>query len=627
MKLLNIFKKNENDNNEISKLDTLTKLIIENSDDTYLKKYVSDEKYLDDFSLLKEDDYCYLLQELYHDKMEKTKDDLKKYYDTIVFKDQDIEFFRRVINLYLKNKTLFQKKSVLDLINCFENKQIVFKLYNLLKERDWDNAINLIVYIHMSRPFFVSEAAFFSRILVLDSTLECSKKEDCENIIQEFSIEDKKSFGIYDIDEQKLVELDEKLRLVNLQFTDLKIQADKIINEINTTGNNAALEISKLISKETKEYQDKYNEVKNLLDNILKESSQLGDSYIEKIKTLGDKYLSLIDTRIPDSIKMVEELDKKIDTLSKKQNIVSGYNIISSKKIETSYGTIKVNPFLNKDIEVEKRYKMAIDAKSKDEVYHAKFDDILKLIITGFHPMLVGPSGVGKTYSIRQISKLLNLPLYNIGFVADEHEKITGFIDAAGNYHATDFYKAFKYGGLCFFDEIDNSESKALIELNKILERTGYLEYIFPNGERLQASPNFVVVAASNTWGDGANLKYTAREMLDSATLERFIIEAYNRDSTQEKNILKGYDEYYKFALAYRGQLENHPAIRTEISTGSLYSIRDFLDAGIYTDEKIFEYIFRKNIDISVLRNIYDNLSDVQDTNLGKVLKKVINNE
>lgn len=618
---INIFKKR--DVSEPSRLELMLN-IIENSNLDYLKEYVSSQKYINDFSLFKEEDYCFLLEKLFEDKNKNTISMFKKYYDIVVFKYADIEVFKKFVNLYLKNSELFKREEVLNLINCFENKQILFSIYDLFGKLDLEIIKDLILYIKLARPYFVSEEALYSKIQIVVDDLKLAG--DNEKFIQSILSEDKKAFGIYDIDDAKLIELDEKLSEINLQVTNLEFKSDKINNDITSKGNNAVNEIAQIITKETQEYQKKYNEVKRLLDSILEESRLLGSSYINKIKSIGDKYLSLLDQKIPMALKEVEKINQKINALSRNERIFNISAMPVSNTFETSYGKVNVNPFLDPSIAVEKRYKLALDAK-KDEVYHAKFDDILKLIITGFHPMLVGPSGVGKTYSVRQLSKILNLPLYNIGFVADEHEKITGFIDATGNYQATDFYKAFKYGGLCFFDEIDNSESKALIELNKILERTGYLEYIFPNGERLQANPNFVVIAASNTWGDGANLKYTSREMMDSATLERFIIEPYDRDSKQEANILKGYEDYYKFALVFREQLKNHPNIRSDISTGSLYSIRDFLNSGLYTDEKIFEYIFKKNIDISVLRNIYDNLDEVQDTNLGKVLKKVIKYE
>ena len=42
--------------------------------------------------------------------------------------------------------------------------------------------------------------------------------------------------------------------------------------------------------------------------------------------------------------------------------------------------------------------------------------------------------------------------------IASNEFKLTGFIDAGGTYRDTEFYKAFKNGGLFFLDEIDNSD-------------------------------------------------------------------------------------------------------------------------------------------------------------------------
>lgn len=620
MGILDIFKKQ--DETDMNALDVLIDKI-KKSDSTYLKEYVENRKYLDDFSLFNEENYYYLLQKLFECKDKTLLELVKKYYDGLVFSEEDIEVFKRVFDLCIQNNELFSNDTILGLAYQFSNKKILLRIYDILCNLDSDKASLVVSYIIVSRPYFVSEEAFLSRVEELKVLSKSISKKKFEEVIIFSKNEDQKQFGIYDIDEKKLKEFDEKIQEMNLEFNSLKIKLAKINNGIFILKSDVKREFTELLKKETKEYEEKYNNVKKMLDRILEESSSLGDSYIEKIRSVGEEYLSLLEKIIPESVKKVEQLNNNINKLTKQPELTPN---VCFNQIKLDSGTATVSSFLDTSIKAKKRYKMALEAKNKDEVYHVKYDDVLKLIITGFHPMLVGPSGVGKTYSVRQIAKQLNLPLYNIGFVSDEHEKITGFIDASGNYQETDFYRAFKYGGICFFDEIDNSESKALIELNKILERTGYLDYIFPNGERVKAHPNFVVVAASNTWGDGSSLKYTAREMLDSSTLERFIRETYDRDEVQEKNILKGYENYYEFAIAFREQLKNHPSIRTDISTGSLYSIRDFLNSGIYTDEKIFEYVFRKNIDITILRNIYSNLSDAKDTNLGKVLEKVIRN-
>lgn len=130
---------------------------------------------------------------------------------------------------------------------------------------------------------------------------------------------------------------------------------------------------------------------------------------------------------------------------------------------------------------------------------------------------LVGEAGTGKNYTLQKIAEEMNLEFYYTNSVQDEF-KLTGFIDAAGDYHSTEFYKAFVNGGMFFLDELDASIPQTLVLLNSAIAN-GYYE--FPTGKKF-VNENFRVVAAGNTLGNGADEKYTGRLVLDQATLDRF---------------------------------------------------------------------------------------------------------
>ena len=65
----------------------------------------------------------------------------------------------------------------------------------------------------------------------------------------------------------------------------------------------------------------------------------------------------------------------------------------------------------------------------------------------------------------KKIAEELDLEFYFTNSIQQEY-KITGFIDAGGKYHETEFYKAFKNGGLFFLDELDASIPEYLILYN-----------------------------------------------------------------------------------------------------------------------------------------------------------------
>lgn len=194
------------------------------------------------------------------------------------------------------------------------------------------------------------------------------------------------------------------------------------------------------------------------------------------------------------------------------------------------------------------------------EVKHSKFEMIKACIENDIPVYLAGPAGSGKNYTLEQISWELGLEFYFTNSVQQEY-KLTGFIDAGGQYHETEFYKAFKNGGIFFLDEMDASIPEVLVLLNAAIANR-YFE--FPNG-KIKAHKNFRVVAAGNTVGSGADEMYTGRLVLDQATLDRFAIIDFGYDRNIEMHIAKGNKELVDFIEALRTESEKN-GIRTTFS-------------------------------------------------------------
>lgn len=98
--------------------------------------------------------------------------------------------------------------------------------------------------------------------------------------------------------------------------------------------------------------------------------------------------------------------------------------------------------------------------------------------------------------------------------------ELEGFVNAAGEYESTEFFKAFTEGGIFMFDEIDGTAAEVLIAFNAALAN-GY--YNFPKYGKVKAHENFIVIAAGNTTGRGASDTYNGRYQLDASTLDRFV--------------------------------------------------------------------------------------------------------
>lgn len=207
--------------------------------------------------------------------------------------------------------------------------------------------------------------------------------------------------------------------------------------------------------------------------------------------------------------------------------------------------------------EVKKKQKEVKKEEPKEdwnkEVKHSKFEMIKVCIENDIPVYLAGPAGSGKNYTLEQISWELGLEFYFTNSVQQEY-KLTGFIDAGGQYHETEFYKAFKNGGIFFLDEMDASIPEVLVLLNAAIANR-YFE--FPNG-KIKAHKNFRVVAAGNTVGSGADEMYTGRLVLDQATLDRFAIIDFGYDRNIEMHIAKGNKELVDFVEAIRTEAETN---------------------------------------------------------------------
>lgn len=173
---------------------------------------------------------------------------------------------------------------------------------------------------------------------------------------------------------------------------------------------------------------------------------------------------------------------------------------------------------------------------------HEKFETILSLVNADIPVFLTGPAGCGKNVLCQQTADALGQEFYFSNAVTQEY-KLTGFIDANGHYHETQFYKAFTGGGVFMLDEIDASTPEVLVILNAAIANR-YFD--FPTG-RFTAHENFRLVAAGNTYGTGADIEYTGRYQLDAASLDRFAIIEIDYDQNIEEVIAGGDKELVLF--------------------------------------------------------------------------------
>lgn len=180
-------------------------------------------------------------------------------------------------------------------------------------------------------------------------------------------------------------------------------------------------------------------------------------------------------------------------------------------------------------------------------VVHECFDKVLNLVNADIPVFLSGAAGTGKNVICKQIAESLGLDFYFTNAVTQEYQ-LKGFIDANGTYHETQFYKAFTQGGLFFLDEMDGSIPETLIILNSAIANR-YFD--FPTG-KIEANPNFRIVAAGNTVGTGADIEYTGRFQLDASSLDRFALIYVDYSKNIENAVTNANSELCEFARNFR---------------------------------------------------------------------------
>lgn len=285
------------------------------------------------------------------------------------------------------------------------------------------------------------------------------------------------------------------------------------------------------------------------LDPAKKVEEYVSETLDEQIRT---QLSAVIDEQI-DSLCTREAIDARLDESYRER-----FDLFVEKTATPQVNVIKLN-----DVEI---------ARTDAAFYHQKYEQVLTQVRLNEPVMLIGPAGSGKNYAVSQVAEALGLDMHYTNNASNEF-KLTGFIDAGGNYHETEFYRAFKYGGIFFLDEIDNSDPAALIVINSALAN-GYMA--FPN-ETIDVHPDFRCVAAANTWGAGSDLQYVGRNALDAATLDRFDMVFFDYDRRLEQALYPD-EELLEFMWALRRAVaaSHIPHIVSTRAIGKCYKKRKY---------------------------------------------------
>lgn len=229
---------------------------------------------------------------------------------------------------------------------------------------------------------------------------------------------------------------------------------------------------------------------------------------------------------------------------------------------------------------------------------HAKFVDVLKRVEARVPVLLVGPAGCGKTHLASQVAEALDLDFSFNSMsegVSESHLLGRMLPDAKGvwAYQPSPFVKAYRDGGVHLLDEVDAAEPNLLVTINAALAN-GFLSLPFAQVEPIRRHADSIIVAAANTYGNGADRQYVGRNQLDAATVDRFKMGTVEMDydrSVEEaiaKSILEGSPDEAQALLAWawqvRGKVEA-AKLRRILSTRNVMDAAKLLAVGLKMDD------------------------------------------
>jgi cobaltochelatase CobS len=169
-----------------------------------------------------------------------------------------------------------------------------------------------------------------------------------------------------------------------------------------------------------------------------------------------------------------------------------------------------------------------------------EFKRMVQLAAARVPVLLVGPAGCGKTYLCEKLGEALDLPVSDQSCSEGMSESVfNGLllpIGKGGNFEhvASPFMERYEKGGVMLLDEMDAGDPNLFTYINKAIANRSYTVAQRWKKPVVKKHEDFVLVAAANTFGHGADAMYVGRNQLDAATLDRFKVGLITMDYSKE---------------------------------------------------------------------------------------------
>lgn len=367
-----------------------------------------------------------------------------------------------------------------------------------------------------------------------------------------------------DIERAKKEVLDELDSFLESSEISLKRSTDEIFNSILAEAQNKIrslkITIQSLSSTTTGELLRIKESANETFDKL--------QEYISSEPLLRELVKSSVeDEKIRQVILSIQQSASSETPVMNDRIIVPANNsIVIPSQEKISY---KVIDAFDENIPFDERFAKIMELKEKKKqagtIYHSMIDEIIKCIMEGDWVYIYWPTGCGKSHIIKQASELLLMDFVENGKITDKYS-IMAYNDPHGRFRATPAFISLVYGKLLILDEFDNGNTDTQVVLNELysglldtLERPDRDRFVtFAEDMKVKVNPNFRMVSAGNTNGEGENELFCARGRIDESVLERMTPKLFVYDSEVEKKIFGRYSAWYNLFIKFRSICDSY---------------------------------------------------------------------
>jgi hypothetical protein len=255
-----------------------------------------------------------------------------------------------------------------------------------------------------------------------------------------------------------------------------------------------------------------------------------GTEYQEEVLDMRE-VLAEVKEMVHKAITESEELDEFRLQLQKANDLMS--QAVVDEKMDKVLKTVK-SEMKRLQKEHERARPRVIEVRKDGKKKQVKgtvpeeFEKLVQLASQRINTLLVGPAGCGKTTVAGMVAETLDLKFSSISCSAGMSESmLQGWLLPVGDHGrfehvAAPFIQAYEKGGVFLLDELDAADPNVLVFLNTAIAGDHFFLPQRLEKPMVKKHKDFVLLAAANTFGNGADMQYVGRNQLDAATMDRF---------------------------------------------------------------------------------------------------------